>query len=210
MKTEDLILALSADTLPQKSVAQQLARAMPVAILISIAAFFAFWGPRPDIWAALGSAAVLKTVVPLGFVILAGTLALSLSHPGARHDIRSAALGLFVMLVLGAFAIALPNAGLAGLFAALSTPSLMTCLLSIPVLALPVLVAVFWALSSGAALRPRLTGAVAGLIAGGLAASVYSIYCDKDMILFVVPAYSAAIASISVIGALLGPRLLKW
>ncbi|WP_296478921.1 DUF1109 domain-containing protein [Roseinatronobacter sp.] len=210
MKTEDLILALSADTLPQKSVAQQLARAMPVATLISIAAFFAFWGPRPDIWEALGSAAVLKTLLPLGFVVMAAALALALTHPGTRHDMRSAALGLFVVLVIGAFATALLNAGFAGLIAALSTPSLVTCLLSIPVLALPVLVAVFWALSSGAALRPRLTGAVAGLIAGGLAASVYSIYCDKDMILFVVPAYCAAIASISVIGALLGPRLLKW
>ncbi len=93
MKTEDLILALSADTLPQKSVAQQLGRAMPVAILISIAAFFAFWGPRPDIWSALGSAAVLKTILPLGLVVFAAALALSLTHPGARHDIRSAALG---------------------------------------------------------------------------------------------------------------------
>lgn len=210
MKTEDLILALSADTLPQKSVAQQLGRAMPVAILISIAAFFAFWGPRPDIWAALGSAAVLKTILPLGLVVLAAALALSLTHPGARHDIRSAALGLPVVLVLGVFGAALLHAGGTGLIAALSTPSLLTCLLSIPVLGLPVLAATFWALSSGAAMRPRLTGAVAGLIAGGLAASVYSLYCDKDMILFVVPAYFTAIASISAIGALLGPRLLKW
>ena len=210
MKTEDLILALSADTLPQKSVAQQLGRAMPVAILISIAAFFAFWGPRPDIWAALGSAAVLKTILPLGLVVFATALALSLTHPGARYDIRSAALGLSVVLVLGVFGAALLNAGGTGLIAALSTPRLLTCLLSIPVLGLPFLAATFWALSSGAAMQPRLTGAVAGLIAGGMAASVYSIYCDKDMILFVVPAYFAAIASISVIGALLGPRLLKW
>ncbi|MGY6706265.1 NrsF family protein [Roseinatronobacter sp.] len=210
MKTEDLIAALSADTLPQKTVAQQLARALPVAMVISIAAFLAFWGPRPDIWTALGSVAVLKTILPLGLAVMAAALALSLTHPGIRHDIRGAALALFVVLVLGAFGAALLNAGLAGLIAALSTPSLQACLLSIPVLGLPVLLAVFWALSSGAALQPRLTGAVAGLIAGGLAASVYSLYCDKDMVLFVVPAYFTAIASIAVIGALLGPRLLKW
>lgn len=210
MKTEDLIAVLSADTLPQKTVLQQLARALPVATLISIAAFVVVWGPRPDIWHALGSAAVLKTLLPMGLVLMAAALALALTHPGTRHDIRSAALGLFAISVMGVFAATLLNAGFAGLIAALSTPSLVICLISIPVLALPVLVAVFWALSSGAALQPRLTGAVAGLIAGGMAASVYSLYCDKDMILFVVPAYCAAIASISVIGALLGPRLLKW
>lgn len=210
MRTEDLVAALAADTLPRKTVAQQLVRAMPVAVVISVVAFSAFWGARPDIWAALGSAAVLKTVLPLGLVVVATAVALSLAHPGARHGMRGAALGLFVLLVFGAFAAAVLNAGVAGLVAALSTPSLITCLTSIPVLALPVLLAVFWALSSGAALQPGLTGAVAGLVAGGLAASVYSIYCDKDMILFVVPAYSAAIASIAIMGAILGPRLLKW
>ncbi|MCH8467787.1 MAG: DUF1109 domain-containing protein [Roseinatronobacter sp.] len=210
MKTEDLIAVLSADILPRKAVAQQLARALPVATLISIAAFMVFWGPRPDIWAALGSMAALKTLLPLGFVLLAAALALSLAHPGTRHDTQSAALGVFVILVIGTFGSALLKAGFAGLSAALSTPSLVTCLLSIPVLALPVFIAVFWALASGAALRPRLTGAVAGALAGGLAAAIYSIYCDKDMILFVVPAYSAAILSISALGALLGPRLLKW
>jgi hypothetical protein len=210
MKTEALILALSADTLPRKTVAQQLARAMPIAVVISIAAFFAFWGPRPDIWQALESAAVLKTVLPMGFVVMASALAMSLTHPGARPELRAAALGVFVILVFAAFVLALLNAGVSGLIAALSTSSLLTCLLSIQVLAVPVLVSVFWALSSGAALRPRLTGAVAGAIAGGLAASVYSVYCDKDIILFVVPAYSAAIAFVSIIGALLGSRLLKW
>ncbi|MGP9790345.1 NrsF family protein [Roseinatronobacter sp. NSM] len=210
MKTEDLIAALSADTLPQKTVGQQLARALPVAMGISIAAFVAFWGPRPDIWTAMGSVAVLKTLLPLGLVVMAAGLALSLTHPGMRHRVRGAALGLFVVVVLCGFGAALLNAGLAGLVMALSTPSLVTCLLSIPALGVPILLAVLWALSSGAALRPRLTGAVAGVVAGGLAASVYSLYCDKDMILFVVPAYFAAIAFIAAIGALLGPRVLKW
>ncbi|MDT8853636.1 NrsF family protein [Paracoccaceae bacterium Fryx2] len=210
MKTDELIMALAADTLPQKSVLQRLARALPIAMGISVAAFALFWGPRSDIWAALGSAAVLKTVLPLGLVALSGALAVALARPGARHGYRSAALGLLVVLVVAAFFTALAQAGLGGLVAALSTPLLVTCLLSIPVLALPFLAAVFWGLSAGAALHPRLTGAAGGLMAGGLAASVYSIYCDKDMVLFVLPAYSAAIMSISLLGAILGPRLLKW
>lgn len=210
MKTDDLILAISADTLLQKSVVQRLVRALPVAVGISIIAFVIFWGPRADIGAALASVVVLKTLVPLGLVLLSGALAVALAHPGARFEKRGAALGFLVAVVIAAFVIAVAWGGVGALVAALSTPLLLTCLLSIPLLAMPVLAAVFWGLSSGAALRPRLTGAVAGLMAGGLAASVYSIYCDKDMVLFVLPAYSTAIGSVAVIGALVGPRVLKW
>ena len=210
MKTDELILALAADTLPQKSVVQRLARVLPLAIAIAVAAFALVWGPRPDLWAALGSAAVLKTAIPLGLMALSGAFALALTRPGARYETRAAALGLLVAVVMLIFFTTLARAGLGALVAALSTPLLLTCLLSIPILALPVLAAVFWGLASGAALHPRLTGAAGGLMAGGLAASVYSIYCDKDMVLFVVPAYCAAIMSVTLLGAILGPRLLKW
>jgi len=210
MKTEDLISVLAADTLPQKSVAQQLGRSLTVAMGVSVASFVMFWGPRPDIWAALGSAAALKTLLPLVLVLLAGAFAVALSHPGARLDFRAASLGLLVMMVIAGFFTALAREGGAELIAALATPSLVSCLVSIPILAMPALIAVFWALSSGAALRPRLTGAAGGLMAGGLAAAVYSIYCDRDAALFVLPAYSAAIAFITLIGALVGPRVLKW
>ncbi|MFN4156591.1 MAG: NrsF family protein [Paracoccaceae bacterium] len=210
MKTDELIMALAADTLPQKTVLQRLARAMPIAMAVSVTAFALFWGARSDIRAALGSAAALKTVLPLALALLSGAFAVALAHPGARYEFRGAALGLLVALVIVAFLTTLAGAGPGGLIAALSTPLLMTCLLSIPLLALPVLAAAFWGLSSGAALHPRLTGAAGGLMAGGLAASVYSIYCDNDRMLFVLPAYSAAIMSISLLGAILGPRLLKW
>lgn len=210
MKTDDLIMALAADTMPQKSVSQRFTRAMPIAIGITLVTFALFWGPRTDIWSALGSAAVLKTILPLGLVLLSGAFAVALARPGARSGYRGAALGLLIALVILAFIIALAVTGVSGLIAALSTPELLTCLLSIPLFALPVLAAVFWGLSAGAALQPALTGAAGGLMAGGIAASVYSLYCDKDMVLFVLPAYSVAILSITLLGAILGPRLLKW
>lgn len=210
MKTDELILALAADTVPQKSVPERFARAMPVAIGVSLAAFALFWGPRPDLWAALTSASVLKTLVPLVLAVLSGAVALALARPGARYAYRAAAVSVLVALLIVTFIIALAQAGPAALVPALSTPLLLTCLLSVPLLAIPVLAAVLWGLSAGAALHPRLTGAAGGLMAGGLAASVYSLYCDKDMVLFVLPAYSAAILSVALVGAILGPRLLKW
>lgn len=210
MRTDDLISVLAADTMQQQPVGRQLGRTMLAAIGVSLAAFVVLWGPRPDIWAALGSFAVLKTLAPMALGALAVAFALALAHPAGAHQRRGAALGALIALAALAFLAALVHEGQAGLVSALSTPSLLTCLLSIPVLAAPVLVAVFWGLSSGASVRPRLTGAAAGLVAGGVAAAIYSIYCDKDMALFVLPAYSIAIGSVTFAGALLGPRFLRW
>ncbi|MCC5955048.1 MAG: DUF1109 domain-containing protein [Natronohydrobacter sp.] len=210
MKTEDLISALAADTMPRAPVGQQLGSALLVAIGVSLAAFAVFWGPRPDIWAALGSFAVLKTLVPLAFVLLALAFALAMVHPGFPHKRRGTALGALIALAALTFMIALAREGQVGLVSALSTPSLVTCLLSIPALAMPLLAAAIWGLSSGASTRPRLTGATAGLVAGGVAAAIYSLYCDKDMMLFVLPAYATAIGTVMLAGALLGPRILKW
>lgn len=210
MKTDDLIAAMAADTLPQQTVGQRMARALPAAVAVSVAGFAAFWGPRPDLGAALASAAVLKPLVPMGLVVVAGLLCVALAHPGQSTRARATALGLFAAALAVALAVAVAGGGVSGLVGALATPSLAVCLLSIPALALPLMGAVFWALSAGAALRPRLTGAAGGLVAGGLSAALYSFYCDQDAALFVLPAYATAILIVSLIGAFLGPRLLKW
>lgn len=210
MKTDDLILTLSADTLPRPTVAQRLARALPAALAVVMVAWALFWGPRADIGAALGSVTLLKTVLPLVLLLLAGGLALALAHPGMPQRQRGAALGLFAAALGAVLGMALLRDGLAGAGAALATPALAACLLSIPVLALPLLAAILWALSAGATLHPARSGAAGGLAAGGLAAAVYSLYCNQDAVLFTLPAYGAAILAITLLGALAGPRVLKW
>ncbi|TVP73584.1 MAG: DUF1109 family protein [Rhodobacteraceae bacterium] len=210
MRTDDLIAALAADTKPQAPVLRQMALPLSGAVGLSIASFALFWGPRPDIWAALGSPAVLKTLIPLVLVSLAAALALTLAHPGRAAKGRVTALGAVIIPAALVFMAAIVGEGLAGLVSALSTPQLLTCLLSVPLLAAPLLGVALWGLSSGASLRPWLTGAMAGLATGGLAAAIYSVYCDKDMVLFVLPAYGMAIASVTLAGALIGARVLKW
>lgn len=210
MRTQDLISALAADTLPQPPVIRQMGRALLPAVALSVVAFILFWGVRPDIWATLGSLPVLKTLGPLALVALSVAYALALSHPGVAHQSRGVALGAMIALFGLVFLVVFAQQGLTGLVDALSTPSLLVCLLSVPVLATPLLAAMLWGLSSGASMRPRVTGAVAGLAAGAAAAAIYSFYCDKDMVLFVLPAYSVAIGSVVLAGVLLGPRALKW
>jgi len=84
------------------------------------------------------------------------------------------------------------------------------CVTAIPVLsALPACFA-FLALRRGAPASPGLAGAVAGLAAGGLGASLYAIFCPVDNPLFVATWYTLAIGAVTWICALAGRRWLRW
>lgn len=210
MRTDELIAAVAADTLPRATVRQRLVRALPLAFALSLAGFLLWRGLRPDLAQALTSAAALKTVLPLVLAGLAVALALGLARPEARPRGRRLALGALGAAVLAGFAVALAAGGLAGLVSALFVPSLVTCLTTIPALALPLLGAALWALAAGAPLDPARTGAVAGLAAGGLATALYSFYCSQDAPLFFLPAYGLAILLVAAAGALIGARALRW
>ena len=210
MNTDDLIAALSADMRPGLSVGQRLARALPGAMILAVLAFALFWGVRPDLAAAMTSPAALKPLLPLALAGLAGALALTLLRPEARGGRTAAALWVFAAALVAAFGAALGAGGLSGLLAALATPSLVICLVSIPVLAIPLLAAGLWAMSAGAPRRPALAGTLGGLAAGSLAAALYALFCDQDAALFLLPAYAAAIGIVTLAGTLLGARTLAW
>jgi hypothetical protein len=55
-----------------------------------------------------------------------------------------------------------------------------------------------------------LTGAVAGLLSSGLAATLYASNCTDDSPLFVMTWYSVAITVVASIGALAGSKLLRF
>jgi hypothetical protein len=76
-------------------------------------------------------------------------------------------------------------------------------------MALPLLVAALVGLRQGASTRPALSGAAAGLLCGGLAATVYAAHCTDDSPLFVATWYSIGIAGLTVVGAAAGSRLLR-
>jgi hypothetical protein len=86
----------------------------------------------------------------------------------------------------------------------------LVCLTAIPLLSLPLLAAALLALRHGAPTRPDLSGAMAGLAAGGFAAALYATQCTDDSPLFVATWYSAAIGAVSIFGAILGRQLLRW
>jgi hypothetical protein len=70
--------------------------------------------------------------------------------------------------------------------------------------------AMIWALRQGAPTRLRLSGAIAGVVAGGFGVAAYAFSCRSDTLPFIAVCYSTAIALCAFIGAQLGSRLLRW
>jgi hypothetical protein len=77
-------------------------------------------------------------------------------------------------------------------------------------LSLPLLVAALIGLRHGAPARPAISGAVAGLLSAGLAAALYASHCTDDSPLFVAVWYTLAVVIVAVLGALIGPRVLRY
>jgi hypothetical protein len=74
----------------------------------------------------------------------------------------------------------------------------------------PLLIALIWAVRGLAPTRLRLTGALVGLTAGGFGALVYCLHCPEVGAPFLAIWYSIGILIPCAIGALVGPRLLRW
>jgi hypothetical protein len=78
------------------------------------------------------------------------------------------------------------------------------------VLSLPIFAGLLWSFRALAPVRLRAAGATAGLAAGAWAATIYCLHCPEVSALFVLTWYSLGIVLATALGALLGPRLLRW
>jgi hypothetical protein len=86
----------------------------------------------------------------------------------------------------------------------------MLCLTVIPSLGVIPLAAILLAARVGAPTRPALTGLLAGLAAGGIAATFYAANCTDDSPLFVLTWYPLAIGALGFAGMAIGPLVLNW
>ena len=84
------------------------------------------------------------------------------------------------------------------------------CPFRIAALSVPVLAALGVVMRGQAPTRLRRAGAAIGLAAGAVAALVYALACTENSPAFVLIWYSLGIALATGLGALLGPRLLRW
>ena len=213
METDQFIRTLAADNAHRaRPVGFMLALALLLAAPISIAVFMTELGVRPDVMTAMRNPLFdLKFAVTLALAISAIAVSLHLSRPEA--SLRGWA---WLLLI----PVGLLVAGIAGEMMMMpQRPPMMvrmmgknssTCLTSIPLMALPLLAAALFGLRHGAPARPAATGAIAGLLSAGLAATLYASHCTDDSPLFVAAWYTIATAMVAAVGALVGSRVLRF
>ncbi len=213
MDTDQLIRSLAADNSHRaRPVGFVLALALLAAAPVSVALFVAELGVRPDVMTAMRNPFFdLKFAVTLALAISAIAVSLHLSRPEA--SLRGWA---WLLLIPAGLLVA----GIAGemMMMPQRLPMMMrmmgrnssTCLTSIPLMALPLLAAALFGLRHGAPARPAISGAIAGLLSAGLAATLYASHCTDDLPLFVAAWYPIATAMVAAIGALVGSRVLRF
>lgn len=212
MKTDELIKTLGADA---KTTAMPLGRMWLVvlvfAVIAAAAVFFMTIGMRPDFMQAVHTIRFLfKFVFTATLAITAFLTLRMLAMPGAPAGKYGRWLLVAPLLMAAALVIELIAMPSSVWGERLVGNNMMVCLVSIPFIGLFPLAALLVALKHAAPTRPALSGAVAGLLAGGLAATFYAAHCADDSPLFVATWYGLAITALGGVGALTGRVFLRW
>jgi hypothetical protein len=212
MDTDQLIRTLAADnSYRARPVGFVLALALLAAAPVSILMFVSELGVRSDVMTAMHNPFFdLKFGVTLALASAAITVALHLSRPEA--NLR----GWVWLLMIPA---GLLVAGISGEMMMPQRLPMMTrlvgsnsrvCMAAVPLMSLPLLAASLIGLRHGAPARPAVSGAIAGLMSAGLAATLYASHCTDDSPLFVATWYTLATALVTAVGALVGSKVLRY
>jgi hypothetical protein len=171
----------------------------------------AYLGVRPDLAEAARSPMLwVKVALPVALVAIALLGTARLARPGVRLGRAAAAIlvpiGLIWLLGVAVLVGAAPGERLAMILG----QTWKTCPLNIAVLSIPAFVAAFWVMKDMAPTRPAAAGAFSGLLAGAVGAAVYCLHCPEMAPPFLGTWYLLGMAIPAAVGALAGPRLLRW
>ncbi len=213
MRTDELVtmLATGAGAVPPNQALHRFATAIGWGALGAALLMAPLLGLRPDF-----SAAVLLPMfwVKLAFVAcLAATslfAALRLSRPGLRLASVPGALAAPVLALWLLATVALMRADAAQRVVLFFGDTWDVCPFLIAMLSAPAFVAAIWAMKDLAPTRLRLAGASAGLLAGAVGTLVYCLHCPEMAAPFIGFWYLLGMLIPTAVGALLGPRLLRW
>lgn len=213
MKTEQLIDLLASDSgaVRGRPVTRRLGLAVAVGVPATLAACVVWLGLRPDLAAVMLTPAMW---VKLAFVLSTTGLGLlaatRLSRPGVTAGVAVWGLAaVFAVMWLWA-GLQLSGATPEGRVDLLMGRTWRQCPFRIATLSVPMLLAALLAMRSLAPTRLRAAGAAAGLLAGGAAASVYALHCPEMAAPFIGLWYALGMLIPTVVGALVGPRVLRW
>ena len=151
-----------------------------------------------------------KQIVPLMIVAAAVPLLIMLTRPETRLAGRIIPLlSSLIIMPLMMLAVLVPSTAETASRIIIGN-SVVQCLITIPLLAMPILLAQIAMLRRGAVTKPLIAGWLAGLTAGGIAAAIYAMVCIEDNPGFYGLWYSIDILIAGCIGIAMGKFALKW
>lgn len=213
MITDAAIAAMARDLQPVRRHA--MARRLLLGVLsggvVTLALTAVLLGIRPDLANAVrGFAFWMKWTYTVSLGIAAIAMTARLSRP------ELARLGLFWPLIVPFAALAVVAAiemaqvPRAEWLAMWLGQSWTICPLLVLTLSIPIFAGLLWSFQRLAPTQLGAAGAAAGLAAGAWAATLYGLHCPEVSALFVLTWYSLGIGLAAGLGALVGPRLLRW
>lgn len=214
MKTDELIDILGRNVEPVKS--GQLRNVLLAALAIGTGAalclMFAILGiPTGMIGDGEGMGfKMLALAFTLGLVALGVPYLIGSARPGRTSRKPLVLIGLMYLALFAAGLIAFvltPHTDWSGMAFG---PQWSACLICIPLFAFPPFLALVLAMRKEAPTDLRMTGAIIGLVAGSLGAAAFALHHSGSSLLFITLWYGGSILLCAAIGALLGPRLLRW
>lgn len=213
MKTDELIamLASGADAVEPHALWRRYAFALGWGAFGTLLLMVITLGVRPDIaQAAQLPMFWMKLAFPA--TLLAGALlaAIRLSRPGVRLGRVPAAIAAPVLAVWLLAATVLLNAAPAEQYNLIFGNTWVSCSLIIAALSVPLFGVLLWVMRGLAPTRLALAGASAGLLAGASAALIYAPHCTEMAAPFLAIWYVLGMLIPTAVGAMLGPRLLRW
>lgn len=212
MKTEALISRLATDiAIRPAQPGRALGLASLAAILLAGAAMLLTIGLRPDFASALGHWRFdMKFIVTLSLAAGASRLLGRAIRPGELESASYWPVAIGPVLLLAALVVELALLPPSTWAATLVGRNWLHCLALVPAFGIGPLAIGIWGLRHGAPTRPALTGFLAGLFAGAVAASFYAANCTDDSPLFVATWYTLGILALGLAGALAGRACLRW
>lgn len=212
--TDRLIAELVKDLKPMKPLVNIKLWMHCTACLVMIAAMIlGFMGLRDDYINAMQTGAMYWKSGLFFFIWISSILLITdISRPtGLVKKWHFIPLALGIIVLIWQFSIQISDFSFDMMIQSLKDKSTFVCLPTIffgGIMAMA-LTWKFWFTKTASA-NPALLGFLSGLSAGTLAATAYALHCNHDTALYVLLYYGAPILVLSIIGALLGKKLLKW
>jgi hypothetical protein len=157
-----------------------------------------------------------RMLVVVKFAFAGAILAVALSYlirvvrPGGERRVSVALTILPFAVALIVAAVSLALTPVSNWWITIVGEQSLLCLVCIPFNALLPFAAIVLAMRQFAPTNLRLAGALAGLAAGAISAVAYALHCTDDSLAFVAVWYGLTIALCTLVGAALGPRMLRW